>query len=87
MEAGRRAVAEVADDTRTPSQQALDGKGNEQTTPKLFELKAPRERALALRESQQRSPPKGPNGAIVAASPTRAAGEDENFAPGERHGS
>ena len=88
VEAGRRAVAEVADDgARTPSQQALDGKGNEQKTPGLFELKAPRERALALRESQQRSPPKGPNGAIVAASPTRAAGEDENFAPGERHGS
>ena len=83
--AGRRAVAEVADDgARTPSQQALDGKGNEQkATPGLFELKAPRERALALRESQQRSP----NGAIVAASPARAAGEDENFAPGERHGS
>ena len=81
VEAGRRAVAEVADDgARTPSQQALDGKGSEQ---KVFELKAPRERALALRESQQRSP----NGAIVAASPARAAGEDENFAPGERHGS
>ena len=83
VEAGRRAVAEVADDTRTPSQQALDGKGNEQTTPTVFELKAPRERALALHASQQRSP----NGAIVAASPARAAGEDENFAPGERHGS
>ena len=81
--AGRRAVAEVADDTRTPSQPALDSKGNEQKT---FELKAPRERALALHASQQRSP-NGPTGAIVAASPARAAGEDENFAPGERHGS
>ena len=87
VEAGRRAVAEVADDTRTPSQQALDSTGNEKlSTPGLFELKAPRERALALHASQQRSPT-GPNGAIVAASPARAAGEDENFAPGERHGS
>ena len=66
-----------------PSQPALDSKGNEQKT---FELKAPRERALALHASQQRSP-NGPTGAIVAASPARAAGEDENFAPGERHGS
>ena len=65
--AGRRAVAEVADDgARTPSQQAPDSKGNEQKAV-LFELKAPHERALALRESQQRSP----NGAIVAASPAR----------------
>ena len=92
--AGRRAVAEVADDVRsqipahsvdgarTPSQQALDSKGHEQKA-LSFELKAPRERALALHASQQRSP----NGAIVAASPARAAGEDENFAPGERHGS
>ena len=72
VEAGRRAVAEVADDgARTPSQQALDGKGNEQKTPGLFELKAPRERALALHESQQRSP-NGPHGTIVAASPARA---------------
>ena len=108
--AGRRAVAEVADDVRsqitahsvdgarTPSQQALDSKGNEQrarvvveklSTPRLFELKAPHERALALHESQQRSPrtPNRPSGAIVDASPARAAGEDENFAPGERHGS
>ena len=46
-------------------------------------MKAPHERALALHESQQRSPAR----AIVAASPARAAGEDENFAPGERHGS
>jgi len=95
--AGRRTVEEAADDVRsqitarsvdgarTPSQQALDSKGNEQkarviveklSTPRLFELKAPHERALALRESQQRSP-NGPHGAIV----------DENFAPGERHGS
>ena len=99
--AGRRAVAEVADDVRsqitahsvdgarTPSQQALDSKSNEQkarvvveklSTPRLFELKAPHERALALHESQQRSlrTPNGPNG------------EDDGeprFAPGERRGS
>ena len=72
-------AAHSVDDARTPSQPALDSKG-------LFELKAPRERALALHESQQRSPAR----AIVAASPARAAGEDDgesNFAHGERHGS
>ena len=65
--AGRRAVEEAADDVRsqitahsvdgarTPSQQALDSKGNEQkarvvveklSTPRLFELKAPHELSL-----------------------------------------
>ena len=42
----RRGVAD--DGARTPSQQALDGKGNEQNTPKLFEIKEPRNRATKM---------------------------------------
>ena len=94
--AGRRAVAEVADDVRsritahsvdgarTLSQQALDSKGNEQkarvvveklSTPRLFELKAPHERALALHESQQRSLPSqtSQQALLRASSPQRKA--------------